>query len=106
MSSSLQHFIMVGYDVPEEEQIDSEEYEVLEEEHNIDVVFDGMCGDYVVVGKIISEYDVFSGDGDDGIVSFTPQYLQGYINSVYELLKDHMELSVDDVQLHVIHHWH
>ncbi len=109
MSTVVDHIVIVGYSVPEEKLLDLDyaEYEVLEDEHDIDVVIDGMCGEYVVVGEILSEYNVYEDYSDaDDLLSFTPREIQERIEDVYDLLKDHIELSIDDIQLHFIHHWH
>ena len=56
-----------------------EKHEVLEENPDVDVITDGMCGKYTIIGKILFDSgDLRYNDIEDTYVEINPAYLKMY----------------------------
>lgn len=80
MSVNQKSYLVVGIN------LDKKDYPLMEEfEDNKDltVVYDGMCGQYAIVGKVINESDEFN---SMNLVSLNSKELQDYIIEVNQLL--------------------
>ena len=62
MGIDYSHYLMIGAVKKKPTDKDWELAEKLEGDDAIDVVSDGMCGEYIVIGKIISQTDLESID--------------------------------------------
>lgn len=93
MSTSCVTYLMHGYrveDYPEDHHdLSWDEYDALHDRN----VFDGMCGEYVVFGKVISSFDEY--DGDDVVV--VPDLTVEERNDIYlQVVEDMKVLGWED----------
>lgn len=70
MGVDMEHYVVMGYDFKTREsclKMTGEEIEIVEriaDDCGMEVIFDGMCGDYMIVGEVLAKSS--STDRDDG----------------------------------------
>lgn len=66
-------------------------------------VYDGMCGEYVVIGKVLAK-----GVDGDGLPMTKAEYKQSDLLQIKNKIENHLGLKIDsdDIGLFVFTHWH
>ena len=97
MSVSQRHIVMVGIQVNEDI---FDKYEELEDP-KLDCIYDGMDGEYIVIGKIINDGDYYDGLKFDSINLLN---LMETFGEVECLLRDELDIE-QEVRLFSFTHW-
>lgn len=87
-----------------------EKYDALEENPDVDVIEDGMCGEYTIIGKILFDSgDLRYNNIEDTYVEIDPAHLKMYkvkaTNAFKELFPDLIHMTEGDWKLMTLVHY-
>ena len=98
MSKTQRHIVMIGV------QIDEDMFDKYEDikDSKLDLIYDGMNGEYIVIGKIINDGSYYDGLKFDSISLLNLMEMFGEVEC---LLRDELDIE-QEVRLFSFTHWY
>ncbi|MFX0133803.1 MAG: hypothetical protein ACFFDN_09170 [Candidatus Hodarchaeota archaeon] len=112
MSTHFNQYIIAGIKLPYPDNDDFyEKYESFEDngykttiKTGLTMLFDGMCGNYVIIGKVLKKSEIDM-PFDEDIIEI-PQITPSVKKHIITEINKHFDIEYKPIKIYIVTHWH